>query len=127
MIRNIPVVTWRTLIKNKIYTAINIAGLALGISAFVLIGGYVNFEKSFDRMHKDAQGIYRAESQFYKGSQLTDNWATSTNGYGPAMKANMPEIASFTRINWNNSERVVRYKEVKYREQHVCFADTNFF
>ena len=120
-------VTYRNLTKNRIYTIINIIGLVLGISAFILISAYVNFESSFDRLHKDANGIYRVESQFYKGGELTDNWATSTNGYGPAMKANMPEIASFTRINWNNSERVVRYKDVKFREQHVCFADTNFF
>ena len=127
MIRSMLLVTYRNLTKNKIYTIINIAGLALGISAFILISAYVNFERSFDRMHKDANGIYRVESQFYKGGELTDNWATSTNGYGPAMKANMPEIASFTRVNWANSERVVRYKGVKFREQHVCFADTNFF
>ncbi|MDB5135986.1 MAG: transporter permease [Mucilaginibacter sp.] len=120
-------VTYRNLVKNRTYTFINIIGLALGITAFIIISAYVHFEKSFDRMHTDAGKIYRVESQFYKGGELTDNWATSTNGYGPAMKANMPEIASFTRINWNNSERVVRYREVKFREQHVCFADTNFF
>ncbi|HLX67956.1 MAG TPA: FtsX-like permease family protein, partial [Puia sp.] len=35
--------------------------------------------------------------------------------------------ADVTRINWNNSERVVRNGTIKYREAHVCFADTNFF
>ena len=127
MIRNVLLITYRNLVRNKVYTIVNILGLALGISAFILINAYVHFERSFDRMHADANGIYRIESQFYKNGELTDNWATSTNGYGPAMKANMPEIASFARINWNNSERVVRYKDVKFREQHVCFADTNFF
>jgi putative ABC transport system permease protein len=43
------------------------------------------------------------------------------------MKAHFPEISSFTRINWNNSERVVRYQSIKFREEHVCFADSNFF
>ena len=78
-------------------------------------------------MNADAGNIYRVESQFYKGDALNDSWATSTNGYAPAMKANFPEIASFTRINWNNSERVVRYQDIKFREEHVCFADSNFF
>jgi putative ABC transport system permease protein len=64
---------------------------------------------------------------FYKGSQLTDSWPTSTNGYGKAMKESFPEVASFVRINWNNSERVVRYNDTRFREEHVCFADTNFF
>lgn len=127
MIRNILLVTWRTLIKNKTYTLINIAGLALGMAAFILISAYVNFEKSFDRMHPDAANIYRVESQFYRGNNLSDSWATSTNGYATAMKSNFPEIESFVRMDWHNSERVVKYNNIKFREEHVCFADSNFF
>ncbi|SDP19809.1 putative ABC transport system permease protein [Mucilaginibacter sp. OK268] len=127
MIRNILLVTYRNLIKNKIYTFINVTGLALGMAAFILITAFVNFEKSFDRIHPDAPHIYRVESQFYRGHDLTDSWPTSTNGYAPAMKANFPEIASYARISWANSERVVKYNNTKYREAHVCFADSNFF
>jgi putative ABC transport system permease protein len=127
MIRNILLVTYRNLVKNKIYTSINITGLALGMAAFILITAFVNFEKSFDLMHPDAANIYRVESQFYRGDNLTDSWSTSTNGYAPAMKANLPEIASYARISWANSERVVKYNNTKYREEHVCFADSNFF
>ncbi|WP_184541851.1 ABC transporter permease [Mucilaginibacter sp. FT3.2] len=127
MIRNILLVTYRNLFKNKVYTFINVTGLALGMAAFILICAYVNFEKSFDTQHPDAANIYRVESQFYKGDNLTDSWPTSTNGYAPAMKANFPEIASYTRINWNSSERVVKYNNIKFREEHVCFADSNFF
>lgn len=127
MLRNMLLVTWRNLIKNKSYTFINIIGLALGIAAFVVIRSYVHFERSYDRMNADAGNIYRVESRFYKENALKEDWATSTNGYATAMKASFPEIASFTRINWNNSERVVRYNDVKFREDHVCFADSNFF
>ena len=127
MFKNILLTTRRTLIKNKLYSFVNIGGLTLGIAAYILISAYVNFEKSYDRMFKDADGIYRVESSFYKDKQITDSWPTSTNGYATAMKANFPEISSIVRINWNNSERVVRYNDIKYREEHVCFADTNFF
>jgi putative ABC transport system permease protein len=127
MIRNMLLVTWRNLVKNRIYTGINIVGLALGFAAFLLIGAYVHFENSYDRMHRDADKIYRVESKFYKGDQLTDDWPTSTNGYARAMKDNLPEISSFARIDWHNSERVVRYNNTKHREEHVCFADSNFF
>ncbi len=127
MIRNILLVTYRNLVKNKIYTFINVTGLALGMAAFILITAFVNFEKSFDRIHPDAANIYRVESQFYRGQELTDSWPTSTNGYAPAMKANFPEIASYSRISWAGSERVVKYNNTKYREEHVCFADSNFF
>ncbi|MCR8557569.1 ABC transporter permease [Mucilaginibacter sp. BJC16-A38] len=127
MFKNILLTTRRTLVKNKLYSFVNIGGLTLGIAAYILISAYVNFEKSYDRMFKNADGIYRVESSFYKDRQITDDWPTSTNGYATAMKANFPEIASIVRINWNNSERVVRYNDIKYREEHVCFADTNFF
>ena len=127
MLRNILLVTWRNLTKNKVYTFITVIGLALGIAAFILISAYINFEKSYDRIHASGDYIYRVESRFYKGDQLTDDWATSTNGYAPAMKTNLPGIASYTRIDWHNAERMVRYKDIKYREEHVCFADSNFF
>jgi hypothetical protein len=88
MIRNILLVTWRNLTRNKVYTTINIVGLALGMAAFLLINAYNNFENSYDRMHAGGEHIYRVESQFYKGEDLTDDWATSTNGYARAMHDN---------------------------------------
>ena len=127
MVRSFFTQIWRTLTRHKGYSFINIVGLALGMAAFILISAYVHFERSYDRMHKDGGNIYRVESSFYRGAQRTDDWPTSTNGYARAMKDNFPEIASFTRINWNNSERVVSYKDTRFREAHVCFADTNFF
>ncbi|TSD66559.1 FtsX-like permease family protein [Inquilinus sp. KBS0705] len=127
MLRNMLLVTYRNLIKNKAYTLINVVGLSLGIAAFIAISAYVRFERSYDLMHKDVANIYRVESQFYRGNELTDSWPTSTNGYARAINDNISGIASYARINWNNSERVVRYNTIKYREQHVCFADSNFF
>lgn len=127
MLRNILLITWRNLTKNRVYTLINVTGLALGIAAFLLISAYINFEKSYDRTHAGGEHIYRVESRFYKGDHLTDDWATSTNGYARAMQDNLPGIVSYTRIDWHNAERMVRYQEVKHREEHVCFADSNFF
>ena len=127
MLKNFLLITARNLARYKVYSFINIAGLALGLAAFILLSAYVRFENSFDRIHTNAEQIYRIESRFYKGTQLTDDWATSTNGYAKALKDNFPAVTSFTRINWNNSERVIRYGDIKFREEHVCFADTNFF
>ncbi len=54
MIRNILLVTYRNLVKHGSYTLINTLGLALGMAAFVVIGAYVRFEKSYDRTYADA-------------------------------------------------------------------------
>ncbi|MBD1385407.1 ABC transporter permease [Mucilaginibacter rigui] len=126
MLRNLLLVTYRNLIKNRSYTVINVVGSSLGLAAFIVISAYVHFEKSFDKMYPDGNNIYRVESQFYRSGELTDSWATATNGYAKAMYDNLPGIASYARISWNDNERIVRYQSVKYREQRVCFADSNF-
>src|SRR5580698_1082511 len=118
----------RSLLRGKSSTVIHIFGLGLGLAAFIGISAYVRYERSYDRMLiPGGETIYRVESQFYKGGQLNDDWATSTNGYALALKEHFPQVADFTRINWSNSERVVRRGTVHFREAHVCFADSNFF
>ena len=127
MLKNFFVSSFRNLYKNRTFTVINITGLALGIACFLLIISYVLFEYSYDNFHPDLDKIYRIESLFYKGDNITDNWPTSTNGYAPAMHKNFPEINDFTRINWYDSYRTIRYEDIKFREKHVCYADSNFF
>ncbi len=127
MLRNLWLVTHRNLLKNKSFTLINIIGLSLGLAAFIVISAYVHYEKSFDTMYPGADHVYRAESRFYRSGELTDSWATASNGYAKAMYDNIPGIESYARISWNDNERVVRYHNIKYREPKVCFADSNFF
>ncbi|WP_342648450.1 ABC transporter permease [Mucilaginibacter sp. CSA2-8R] len=127
MLRNLWLVTYRNLLKNKSYTIINVIGLSLGLASFIVISAYVHYEKSFDGMYPGSDHIYRAESRFYRSGELTDSWATASNGYAKAMYDNIPGIESYARISWNDNERVVRYQNIKYREQRVCFADSNFF
>ncbi len=127
MFKSYFLISVRHLLKNKIFSFINIFGLALGMAGFMLIISYVRYENSYDRINADIDNIFRVESLFYKGGLKTDHWPTSTNGYGSAMINSFPEILDMTRINWYNSDRIVRYKEIKFRENHVCFADSNFF
>ena len=127
MLKNYFLISYRHLLKDKVFSFINIFGLALGIASFLLIISYVRYEYSYDHINENIDNIYRVESIFYKGDQKTDHWPTSTNGYAPAMKETFPEIIDYTRINWYNSDRMVRYEEIKFRENHVCFADSNFF
>ncbi|MBN8854322.1 MAG: hypothetical protein BGO55_07990 [Sphingobacteriales bacterium 50-39] len=128
MFRNYIKTAFRNLLRNRTSTIINTLGLALGLAAFICISAYVRWERSYDRMLTPAGStVYRVESSFYRGSQLTDDWPTSTNGYALALKDHFPEVADYTRINWNNSERVVRNGNIRFRETHVCFADSNFF
>ena len=127
MLRNYFLISLRHLRKNKLFSFINILGLALGIACYMLIISYVRYEHSYDHINENIENIYRVESIFYKGGVKTDHWPTSTNGAGIALQESFPEVEDMTRINWHNSDRMVRYQELKFRENHVCFVDSNFF
>jgi len=127
MLRNYLKIAWRNLWKHKLFSGLSILGLSLGLATCWLLLQYVRFEESFDSFLLNDEPIYRVESLFSKAGHKTDHWATSSNGYAPAMKAGFPELESYTRIAWRSSERVVRYQNQKFRESHVCLVDSNFF
>ncbi len=88
---------------------------------------YVSFELSFDKFHSNIDQIYRVESNFYEGDVLTDQWATSSFGYGKAMKDNIPGIKNFARVALDQTEQVVGYKDEFFRENTITYADPEYF
>ncbi len=118
---------FRVLLKNKLVSAVNLTGLSLGLAASILIVMYVSFEFGYDDFHTKKDRIYRVESNFYEGEVLTDQWATSSFGYGPAMKDNIPGIEGFARIALDQTEQIVGYKEEFFRENTITYADTGYF
>ena len=127
MLRHYVTVVFRHVLRHKVYSGIIVVGLALALASYLLIAGYVDQEQSYDRIHQNGERIYRVESVFSKNGEITDNWPTSSNGYASAMQSAFPEVEDYTRISWRSSTRVVRYEATKFREEHVCFADANFF
>ncbi|NOR15023.1 MAG: hypothetical protein GQ544_04915 [Candidatus Aminicenantes bacterium] len=59
MLKNYFLIAFRVLRKYKLFPAINILGLSIGLACFILIGLFVRFELSFDTFHKKADRIYR--------------------------------------------------------------------
>nr|WKN39851.1 ABC transporter permease [Tunicatimonas sp. TK19036] len=127
MIHNFFTTAYRVLRKNIGFSLINIFGLSLSLAVFMLILQFVSFELSYDAFHQNKEHIYRVESQFFKNGELTDDWASSSTGYGLAMQEAFPEIEAMTRLYKWNSERVVQYEDVKFREANVVAADASFF
>ena len=119
---------WRSLTKKKGFSAINITGLAIGMAAALLILTYVAFEYSYDNMHRNQDRIFRVEARFYENGELTDDWASSSAGYVPAMKRNMAGIEDVTRVGSQYyPEQIVKYNELLYRETGIGYAEANFF
>jgi len=127
MIYNYIKTAWRNLLKQKFFSAINILGLAIGIAVSFFIMNYVSYEFSYDNFHQKQDRIYRVESRFYEGTQLTDDWATSTFGYGSAMKKEIPGIEDYVRVSIHKVEQVVIYKDTKIRESGITYTEPSFF
>lgn len=118
----------RNLMKRKVFSFINIFGLAVGMASALLILTYVAFEFSFDKMHSKSGRIYRVQSTFHEGEVLTDNWATSSFGYGSAMQENLAGIEDYTRVGCIiQPEQLVKYGELCLRENEIAYADPGFF
>lgn len=128
MIANYWNSAYRNLMRKKGFSFINIFGLAIGMASALLILTYVTFEFSFDKMHEKYQKIYRVGSTFHEGDVLTDDWASSSFGYAPAMKENLAGIEDYTRIACLlQPEQIVKYGELTMREDHIAYADPGFF
>ena len=127
MIHNYLLLAYRNLIKKKWFTLINISGLAIGMSVAILILNYVSFENSYDKMHQNADQIYRVESQFFEGDVLTDDWPTASFGYASAMKKHIAGIEDFVRVDITGTQRIVNHGDRKFREDKVVVTEPSFF
>jgi len=99
MIKNYFKIAWRNIWKNKIFSTINIIGLAVGMAAFIIIMLFVSYEKSFDNFH--TKNIYRLNEVQTVGQEgTTQKVALSMFPMGAALKQEFPEIKNYTRIRW---------------------------
>lgn len=98
MIKNYFIVAWRNIFRNRVFSLINISGLAIGLTVGFLIFQYVRFELSYDRFNANADRIYRVPIEYKESQTFTGASATNHPGLGPAMKAEFPEIESFARL-----------------------------
>src|SRR5258708_35057215 len=98
MLKNYWKIAFRNLWKNKVYSMINILGLAIGMATCLFIFQYIRFELSYDRWQKNADRLYRVPMGW--AAPFTDAAATATSyaALGPAMKADFPEVEDVARI-----------------------------
>lgn len=126
MFKNYLIASWRNLLKNKRFSAINILSLTLGIAACLIIYLFVNEERAFDGFHAKKDHIYRlCEVQSFPGTN-TQNVALSMPGMGPTMISEFPEIKEFTRF-WNWDKQPIKKGAEIHTVPRVCGVDSTFF
>lgn len=135
MFRNYLKIAYRNLTKNKIYSLVNIFGLAIGMAACFFVFQYVHFESSYDRFNKNADNIYRVAIS-YSGS-FADVPTTAANhpAVGPILKKDFPEVVNFVRLvstslfaNAATLSNVPKSGEPKtFNEGSIFVTDSSFF
>ncbi|WP_175636494.1 ABC transporter permease [Pedobacter ghigonis] len=99
-------IAWRNLFKNKVYAAINIGGLALGLTAFLLMLLYINHEESYDTWSADLKNVYQIrEKHSFFTPDNQDHWQEISNSRVAALiKENVPQFTMVTKVDqeWGN-------------------------
>lgn len=124
MIKNYITTTLRNLMKNKLYSTINVVGLAIGITACILIMLYVQFELSYDKFHEKSDRIYRVNLSTSTNSE-DRNLPVSSPPLARVMQNEIPEVEEAVRVD-KYYQPVIEYKDKVYNETKWCFVDANF-
>ena len=120
MIKNYFKIALRNIVRHKAFTAINIAGLAIGMTCSIFILLWVQNELSYDRFHKNADKIYRITA---RAGEF--NAAVNCAGMPAELKAKIPAVENFVRLS-HPSTNVFEVGTRKFEEKNVFYADSTF-
>jgi len=125
MIKNFIKTAFRTLVKNKGFTAINVLGLALGLATCMLIVFYVIDELSYDKFNTKADRIYRVNNDIKFGGR-ENSYAVSPAPMAAAFLSELPEVEKVARFRDQGGLQVKKGNQ-NIMEQRVIYADGSLF
>jgi putative ABC transport system permease protein len=125
MLRSNFLTAFRSLVKNKVYTLIDVFGLALGMACTILIILYVRDELTYESQHQHAENIYRVITLGQVGDNEI-NTANSSLPLGNVLKQEFPFVKQFVRVKggWSMS---INYEKDAYNEDRFYFVDSSIF
>jgi putative ABC transport system permease protein len=129
MINNYFKIAWRILVRQKLFSLINIFGLVIGMVACLLIVQYISFELSYDKFHKNAGNIYRIKHQSYSQGNLIENLPKTYSAVGPALKVEFPEVQEETRVYKLGGQVTAQQSGgaiIAFNEQHLYAVEASF-
>jgi putative ABC transport system permease protein len=120
MFENYLKTTLRNIRKQKIYSLINITGLAIGMACCILIFLYIRFEFSFDKFHDNAENIYRP---------VVGNFSGTPYILGEQVLKEIPEVSSLVRFKSVGTfeEPIFSYEDKLFIEEDFYITDPSFF
>jgi putative ABC transport system permease protein len=131
MLKNYLKVALRSLIKQRIYSIINILGLAIGIASALLITLYVQYEFSYDKFFENSERIFKVSLE-RKYPNHSTYYAIIPHSYSDVIARDIPEVKQVVKVSGLANNVVVNYKdqlgqEKTFEEDFVVSADSNFF
>jgi putative ABC transport system permease protein len=126
MLKNYIKIALRNISRNKLYSALNIVGLAIGIACCILILFYVQDELNYDRFNDKADNIFRIVPTFTT-SERTMYMGTNAHVMGPMLKEEFPEVDNYVRFTSYGSPKVLTYGDISFSEEKFVWADGSVF
>lgn len=108
-------ISWRNLMRDKVFSFIKIGGFAVGIAACILISLYINHELSYDKHYQDQESIYRIANN-YQSEEYSEMWTNLEGPFKPVMEDNIPEMDLVARV--------VLWRWGKVGENHIRPSST---
>src|SRR5450432_303425 len=109
----------RSILRYKMYSTLNILGLALGIASCVVIFLVVKYELGYDRFHKKADRIYRVTLN------AIDFNPSISMAITPLMRTSFPELEQVSQV-WHHRNGMIKIGQTRYIEKSYAYADTYF-
>ena len=125
MFTNYLKITLRNLYKEKMYAAINIAGLSLGIACCIILGLYLRSELTYDQHNLKYKRIFRIVGEMnYKG--VIDSFPAPPVAWGPLSARDYPEIESYARFK-PTGRTLFQHEEKGFYWENIYMADDTVF
>lgn len=109
--------------NNKLFTALNVLGLSIGIAGLIFAILYWNDEQSYDQWNPNKDNIFLVANQM----DATTYWASSSAPIGPAIKEINPEVASYCYLSGDYDNEIIRFNNKKVQSDKIIAAQKNFF
>src|SRR6476661_6374450 len=128
MLSNYLKIALRNLMRNRVYSAINILGLALGVACCLLLALYIQDEVSYDKHHKRVEDLYRIVSKF-ESDVVVDKAGAASPPIAMTLKAEIPEVEAAVRVlnPPTVAQNLIRYQENLFYESNGFLADSTLF
>ncbi len=118
-------IAWRNLFKHKLYALINVSGMTIGMTSFILLALYIQYELSYDKQHEKSDRIYRIAEDMngyiFKG---TSQFACASVPVALSTKTDIPEVESVTILRTTSD---LFNKDGQVLSEDGLYTDTSFF